>query len=297
MNGIANVHLLSLLAVVLIFGGCSAQDLSRRGDRTFVNVNCLYCEPKTCNNVTGSCERCLMGFYGDKCEQTCPNTCSTCEKSNGRCSKCIDGWFGENCNFECVHCFSCNKESGACETCQPNYWGPQCQNECEYNCHVCRIDTGDCIHCAQGYFGENCARQCGHCRRGFCDQATGSCQFGCNDGFYGESCEKPCPQNCMVCNQTDGECLMCPAKMWGSQCDYTCPLNCDFCHVSTGECLECVEGFHGAKCEEPCGNCIGRVCVKDTGYVSMVVKMAGSAEHVTKSVFKTVPNATQRTNA
>lgn len=231
-----------------------------------MNVNCLYCEPKTCNNVTGSCERCLMGFYGDKCEQTCPNTCSTCEKSNGRCSKCIDGWFGENCNFECVHCFSCNKESGACETCQPNYWGPQCQNECEYNCHVCRIDTGDCIHCAQGYFGENCARQCGHCRRGFCDQATGSCQFGCNDGFYGESCEKSCPQNCMVCNQTDGECLMCHAKMWGSQCDYTCPLNCDFCHVSTGECLECVEGFHGAKCEEPCGNCIGRVCVKDTGY-------------------------------
>lgn len=231
-----------------------------------VTTHCLYCEPKTCENTTGICGKCLTGFYGEKCEHTCPNTCSTCEKSNGRCFSCIDGWFGENCNFECVHCYSCHKESGACLTCQPNYWGPQCQNECEYNCHVCSIENGQCIHCAPGYFGENCARQCGHCRRGYCDQATGTCQFGCNDGFYGDSCEKPCPQNCMVCNQTDGECLMCRELMWGSQCGYSCPPNCAFCHVSTGKCLECVEGFHGENCDEPCGHCVGGMCIKDTGY-------------------------------
>lgn len=227
---------------------------------------CLYCEPKTCDNKTGICERCLTGFYGEKCEETCPNTCLTCEKSNGRCLSCIDGWFGENCNFECVHCFSCHKESGACTSCQPNFWGPQCQNECEHSCHVCNIDNGECIHCGQGYFGDNCTKQCGHCRRGFCDRPTGTCQFGCNDGFYGNSCEKSCPQNCMVCNQTDGECLMCRPKLWGSQCDYTCPLNCDYCDVTTGECLECVEGYHGDKCQETCGRCAGQICEKDTGY-------------------------------
>ncbi|XP_062604017.1 multiple epidermal growth factor-like domains protein 6 [Saccostrea cucullata] len=232
----------------------------------FIHATCLYCEPKTCDNTTGVCERCLTGFYGEKCENTCPNTCSTCEKSNGRCLTCIDGWFGENCNFECIHCFSCHKDSGACTSCQPNYWGPQCQNECEYNCHVCSIENGQCIHCAQGYFGDGCTSQCGHCRRGLCDRATGTCQFGCNDGFYGDSCEKQCSQNCMVCNQTDGECLMCQPNLWGSQCDYTCPTNCDFCHVSTGECLECVEGYHGDKCQERCGNCIGLTCEKDTGY-------------------------------
>ncbi|XP_062604031.1 multiple epidermal growth factor-like domains protein 6 [Saccostrea cucullata] len=230
------------------------------------DVRCIYCTPGTCDNVTGTCGQCLDGFFGKNCKETCPNTCLSCDKTDGKCKSCVNGWFGEKCEQECQQCDTCNKVTGACASCLSNKWGKNCQNLCEDGCQRCEVLTGTCQVCANGFYGERCNLNCSICRQGLCDRENGKCLYGCNDGRHGEKCEKECSNNCRVCNQADGSCLMCEPPLWGEYCDTKCPTNCDYCNITTGDCLECNPGFHGKKCTNDCNNCLDGFCEKDTGY-------------------------------
>lgn len=240
---------------------CFHSPVSSLGD-----VRCMYCTPGTCNNVTGTCGKCLDGFYGEKCHKTCSNTCMSCDMADGKCTTCMNGWFGADCNQECTQCDTCDKVSGTCTACKSNNWGDTCQNLCEDGCQRCDVSTGKCQYCASGLYGERCELTCDHCRQGMCDRNLGNCLYGCNDGRYGEKCEKMCTKKCRVCNQNDGSCIMCEPPMWGEYCDNRCPVNCDFCNVTSGDCLECNPGFYGQICTNACNNCLDGYCQKETGY-------------------------------
>lgn len=166
----------------------------------------MHCVENTCDNSTGICGECLKGFYGEKCQKSCPNTCPSCQQATGQCLSCRDGWFGPHCFFKCVLCFSCEIQSGICTTCKPTKWGPHCQDDCSRNCYICRIHNGQCVQCSRGFYGENCEKRCPNCFRGLCRPTTGTCHFGCQEGYYGTYCENPCPSNCKVCDQNDGSC-------------------------------------------------------------------------------------------
>lgn len=171
-------------------------------------TECINCEENSCDNSTGICEKCLKGFYGGKCQKSCPNTCPSCQQTTGRCLACRDGWFGPHCFFKCVLCYSCDIHTGICTTCKPTKWGPHCQDDCERNCYICRIHNGQCLQCSRGFYGENCEKTCSNCLKGLCRSTTGVCHFGCREGFFGRYCEKPCPTNCKKCEQKNGVCVL-----------------------------------------------------------------------------------------
>ncbi|KAK3091329.1 hypothetical protein FSP39_018982 [Pinctada imbricata] len=228
-------------------------------------VKCIYCA-SGCDNITGTCQKCIDGFYGSKCELACERSCRNCDKNTGVCTTCLDGWRGEDCSLPCnENCHLCDKDSGRCTLCRERRWGDSCQSFCTSNCHACNATNGDCIVCSLGFFGQNCEKQCGNCKRNICERTTGACVYDCNEGWHGPQCNRPCLNNCLMCEKQTGECIMCKGRLWGESCTLNCKENCDFCNITTGECVECKVGYYGKTCQEKCGNCQQEACDKDTG--------------------------------
>ncbi|XP_071085792.1 ankyrin repeat domain-containing protein 50-like [Haliotis cracherodii] len=85
-------------------------------------------------------EECDLGFYGGRCEHSCPQQCASlvgtedihCDKLSGSCSSgCLAGWYGDQCNSQCsTHCVNrtCNQQDGHCTLgCPHNREGHFCQ--------------------------------------------------------------------------------------------------------------------------------------------------------------------------
>ncbi|XP_062599168.1 multiple epidermal growth factor-like domains protein 10 [Saccostrea cucullata] len=99
---------------------------------------------------------------------------------------------------------------------------------------------------------------CGvNCKRQTCDNATGSCTYGCKNGFYSEKCEKRCSASCpSACNRKSGQCEgPCPNGMYGHHCNFTCNRTCkNGCRKIDGLCTSgCIDGKFGADCLKTCG--------------------------------------------
>ncbi|XP_061188260.1 multiple epidermal growth factor-like domains protein 10 [Saccostrea echinata] len=208
--------MLQLAHVIIIVATCTcvvfaltqgAEESRRNPNRKRADTICLNCEENSCDNNTGLCDQCLRGFYGEKCEDTCPNTCPECDQYTGQCVSCRDGWFGPHCFFKCVLCFSCHIVTGECTSCKPKKWGPFCQQDCDRNCYICQTQNGKCVQCAPGYYGRSCEKRCTNCFRGLCRPRTGVCHFGCKAGFYGKFCQSHCPSNCRLCDKNNGKCI------------------------------------------------------------------------------------------
>ncbi|XP_069128409.1 cell death abnormality protein 1-like, partial [Argopecten irradians] len=110
------------------------------------------CSTNTCDQTSGNCNQCDVGFYSYHCDQNCPSNCknNVCNKVNGQCAECDFGFFGNHCDQQCPgNCenSTCNKDSGLCTECITGFYGNVCDQACPDNCgnNICSILDGQCL--------------------------------------------------------------------------------------------------------------------------------------------------------
>ncbi|XP_052787490.1 multiple epidermal growth factor-like domains protein 6 isoform X1 [Mya arenaria] len=281
------------------------------------NGYCLTCDPgyyvyigkcNTCDThcaVCGAtwCSSCRVGYWGNKCENSCTGRCASCQQSNGGCLSCKPGYMGSTCDERCVeYCLECDRLDGNCISCDKSHWGYAC-DACNVQCKICNQSNG-CLECNVGYYGQTCDKDCGvYCQN--CDRINGclqclpgyykhnnmcaECSYrsngctctskvqcsGCVDGYFlnPSLCSK-CPEYCSNCNKSSlsGQtvCTSCTAGTFGETCQYICSQDCEngYCDEKDPDetCSQCANGRFGEKCEHFCSlGCESRNCTKETG--------------------------------
>ena len=147
---------------------------------------------------SGKC-RCLSGFTGNKCEDTC--AIGTYGRSCARKCKCAEGVPCHPRSGRCVRKCPPGRQGLKCQkTCSDGYFGQNCQQKCscsKKNASGCNARSGKClckagfqgsdcsIPCAAGFFGMGCKSKC-KCLNGTCNGEDGSCI--CSAGFTGPNC-------------------------------------------------------------------------------------------------------------
>ena len=197
---------------------------SQQNSRIICNNGCkpLYygpdCKPCSssclaCDNLTGTCRQCKVGFYGETCTRTCPSGCG----GNDECSVIQN-------LLTCAH------------ECDTGYYGDDCNNICSTHCYnrECEQKTGTCLSCDSGYYGDRCDQRCDHCSHDdTCFQNNGTCVHGCDDGYYGDACSDTCSINCYSgqCQRQTGKCFKCVSGHYGYMCNLSCPsTGCKCCN-------------------------------------------------------------------
>ncbi|XP_033756284.1 multiple epidermal growth factor-like domains protein 10, partial [Pecten maximus] len=252
-------------------------------------VPCDHCLDRNCSSSTGECRGpCVDGYHNSishYCKEKCDENCidGKCDNTDGNCTLgCVPGYYTERCGLFCPSFCSaegCNQTDGMCHKCEDGMYGRYCFFTCSTNCltNTCDRDTGACSGCLPGHYGQNCVSQCDGCLDVTCSQ-TSHCETGCMPGQHGRYCEKKCPENCYVCDQTSGECLMCDTGFRGvgyrdANCSIPCPGCINKYENSTSPFHgSCYHGSYGILCTEICGNCFTsngvNECEKFTGYCS-----------------------------
>ena len=238
-------------------------------DRYKCDARCNHTCTMSCDQNGGTCDRCVGGFYGPKCNKACPS-CTSCDQVTGACKdECEPGFYSVLCDLYCPqNCmFSCDRDNGTCLGCVASFYGPKCKLSCPPACrnNVCNQGNGSCGNgCINGFYGEKCDVICrSNCKTPECAQYTGECLTGCKAGFYGDLCDLPCPDSCInqFCNQSNGDCTMgCETGFTGLDCSGKCSAFCQGgCHWQSGHCTSCPEGYYGntciicpAECHLPC---------------------------------------------
>ena len=240
--------------------------------------NCLEYD-----NKTGECISCLQeGFWGKTCNQCEGKQCKLCNQINGTCEKCLDGYWGKTCLSKCPEKCSngvCETHTGHCLSCKANKWGRTCNQSCIIDhCHAYRYDLyGNkcpfsqgprCSDCNIAYWGEQCLPCPRNCIDD-CSQATGKC-VQCKDKVWGPYCNITCSDvNCRSCGKTSGVCLVCLKEHWGDKCQNTCDLSTcedEQCNKTNGTCQRCKKNYWGDYCNQTCDieDCASLVtCTKD----------------------------------
>ncbi|KAH9495604.1 hypothetical protein Btru_014767 [Bulinus truncatus] len=240
------------------------------------------CEGRDCyERVFGECQACPVGYWGEKCNQTCFNCKGGCNVSYGTCQACLAGFKGPD--------KTCREACGSYE------YGEGCRGNCrqkckDQDCYESRF--GECTKCPVNKWGLNCAQTCNNCKDD-CDKSYGTCRYckagfknpaqGCNmcseSGSWEEwhcsrscsekakfrkrICAKPksplCDENASETKMSNcyvhGKCpikfttcsssvyLDCPPFTW----DVDCVQNCQNCHTDcdkfNGSCTTCKAGF------------------------------------------------------
>jgi len=132
----------------------------------------------------------------------------------GYCNECKNGYWGQACTSKCGdQCSTCQMITGECKTCVDRFWGANCTMNCRENCITC-LNISHCMSCIDGYYDVNkCNETCpSECLGAKCT-IDGECYLGCNVGYYGQTCDRVCNENCLVventtaCSHEDGKCL------------------------------------------------------------------------------------------
>uniref|UniRef100_A0A2C9LJW1 EGF-like domain-containing protein n=1 Tax=Biomphalaria glabrata TaxID=6526 RepID=A0A2C9LJW1_BIOGL len=90
-------------------------------------VNC-----DDCDGIGVCISDCVKGFYGDTCNEACPENCEVCENLTGICvGECDAGFYGELCELRCpLNCLDnmCNRKFGVCnpQGCEIGFYGDYC---------------------------------------------------------------------------------------------------------------------------------------------------------------------------
>ncbi|XP_021351641.1 multiple epidermal growth factor-like domains protein 6 isoform X2 [Mizuhopecten yessoensis] len=272
--------------VIAYCNGCTA------GYHSGVDVGCVPCDHCLNRNCTasGQClEACVEGYHysiSHYCDEKCNENCidRKCDNTAGNCTKgCVPGYYTERCSLDCSSYCSedgCDRGTGVCHGCRDGMYGQYCFFTCSEHCvdHSCARESGSCSECKLGYYGNNCVARCDGCLDVTCTQTKG-CEKGCMPGQHGRYCDKKCPENCYVCDQNSGACLMCNTGFSGigyrgANCSIPCPDCVNKYENNTGSPFHgsCFHGKYGLLCMEDCGNCFTsngvRECEKFTGYCS-----------------------------
>ena len=68
----------------------------------YCNSTCSNCPGEECYSDSGAClaEICDKTWFGSRCDKKCPVNCKDkiCERISGSCYKCIVGYYGDYCN-------------------------------------------------------------------------------------------------------------------------------------------------------------------------------------------------------
>lgn len=63
--------------------------------------NCAKCRKRcrSCDPIAGECIQCDGLYYGEYCQQNCPDNClkRTSDQRTGYCNSCVDGYKGNTC--------------------------------------------------------------------------------------------------------------------------------------------------------------------------------------------------------
>ncbi|XP_060069524.1 multiple epidermal growth factor-like domains protein 6 [Ylistrum balloti] len=253
-------------------------------------VPCDHCLNRNCNTTTGECfGPCVDGYFHSTlnfCDGECNENCidGKCNNNDGNCTKgCVPGYYTERCLIDCPSFCSadgCNRDTGNCHKCADGTYGEYCFSSCPTNCLTksCDRQTGACSECKLGYYGETCDTRCHGCLDVTCSQ-TKDCETGCMPGKHGRYCEKKCSENCYVCDQDTGMCLMCitgfsGVGFRGANCSIPCPDCVNEYEKNTYFPFHgsCYHGSFGQLCMKNCGNCFHstgfKKCEKFSGYCS-----------------------------
>ena len=251
---------------------------------------------RTCTK-NGTCELCPKNKTGalcnDECEKGCDTSQGNCDQFNKSCPKCFEGYWGDKCNEICPeNCLNgCDKTTGACFNCKTNHTGVNCTEECNIGCNTehknCeQYNEKYCEICRDGFYGHNCSLSCTNCSKveghtePTCDKVSGRCDV-CNFGLFGESCEKECDycKPNTFCDRSSGNCTECPQDKFGIKCEGNCSDNClvdgdnPICDFVSGNCLKCDPTHGGDNCTEECEKgCLiddENKCHKENGFCDL----------------------------
>ncbi|XP_070193990.1 cell death abnormality protein 1-like isoform X2 [Littorina saxatilis] len=245
------------------------------------------CQNRQCDGVTGECNACPDGRYGNLCAMTCSPGCASCDQQSGNCTTCATnshllspgctecdaGYYKKTapsctpCPGTCYNDTPCDKTTGHCEDCPPGKNGDMCNQECsggQYGPSRCSLPCGQCQN------GTQCHPVTGHCP--LCEPGfyPPLCSKRCENKTYGENCSETCGQckGGQPCDTVTGSCTTgcqpgytgqlceteCAAGLYGEGCGQVC-TNCRVnttCHHQHGQCLVgCAPGFSGTLCEKP----------------------------------------------
>ncbi|XP_067677168.1 multiple epidermal growth factor-like domains protein 11 isoform X1 [Haliotis asinina] len=280
---------------VVCIEGCVT---GKRGDNCGVDCppSCTHCLGNEC---IGPCLN--PGYFGPKCETTCPENCNTgCNKTTGVCNTCSGGYMGKSCTDVCPSgCRDgCDQNTGVCHSCKPWYSGDHCDKcqsgyrgkycniNCPALCTACERHGNKCIgQCLNIWnYGEYCNHSCPPNCRELCGKLAGECD-SCVPGYRGKFCNISCPVNCTECNDLADDCVepCTDRRSYGKACKLDCPVNCvGGCYRLTGDCINCKPGYRGRYCKLRCedgacsqGDHDPRLATKVVGGVLGVVVLLG----------------------
>ena len=241
-----------------------------------INQNCEECI--NYYNKSSDCTICLIGYYGDECNESCYEGCNTstsnCRKEDGYCNECFFPYYGDKCESksEINNCVSINKTNGECLKCADTFYlvNNTCQ-ECSMNCKnsLCEDQTGKCISCASfNAYGDICEKNCSKfcvskVGENICFRENGTCFYGCiaegnfsdnmcincTPGYYprDKGCTTQCSSHCQeICQEIDGSCPNCLEGYWDRGCNSQCNSSAckNSCNKITGFCDECNDGWY-----------------------------------------------------
>ncbi|KAL3879809.1 hypothetical protein ACJMK2_032091 [Sinanodonta woodiana] len=251
------------LCEVQVFGNCD--------DGSYGNCTqkCDYCPGELCDKLTGYCQECQLGYFGNTCNESCDycyqgdcshdtGKCRTCPpgKQGDYCEyDCMDFYFGMNCSSRCGNCLNgevCHKVTGNCQRgCQDGWQKDKCMRECD------DLFYGNCsTSCGKCAAGRPCNKSSGLCDNGACMDGwqTKKCDIPCDDHYYG-NCSTECGrcQHHTVCDKVNGSCPsgLCSEGWHRQKCDTVCEST-----------------HYGQNCELPCGKCLNETCDSITGNCS-----------------------------
>nr|XP_034313988.1 multiple epidermal growth factor-like domains protein 10 [Crassostrea gigas] len=232
-----------------------------------------FCDKNTCDSNTGDCYKCVIGYYGVKCDKECSFGCQNiCNMTSGICS-CKSGFYLSNCSLTCASkCLNneCHQEKGTCLACHNGTYGDFCDLNCLGDCNGRCNKEGICGICANNKYGTYCNQTCPkNCEAGVCKRGTGYCE-NCKKDYMGEKCDISCPEHCEDCSQNGYECKLCVDKWYGVKCELNCPPGCGengSCNIESGMCNGCPAGYYGNKCTQKCSNncASNKICDQSTG--------------------------------
>ncbi|KAL3879813.1 hypothetical protein ACJMK2_032095 [Sinanodonta woodiana] len=251
------------LCEVQVFGDCD------EGRYSNCTQYCDYCLGESCDKLTGYCQECQLGYFGNTCNESCyycyqgdcshdAGKCRSCHpgKQGNYCEyDCMDFYFGINCSLRCGNCMNgdvCHKVTGNCPRgCQDGWQEEKCVRECD------DLFYGNCYtSCGKCAAGRPCNKSSGLCDNGACMDGwqTIKCDIPCDDHYYG-NCSTECGRcrHHTVCDKVNGSCTsgLCSEGWHGDKCDTVC----DSTH-------------YGQNCVFPCGKCLNITCDSITGNCS-----------------------------
>ncbi|KAK3597121.1 hypothetical protein CHS0354_021230 [Potamilus streckersoni] len=251
------------LCEVQVFGDC---DEGRYGNCVQI---CDYCPGESCDKLTGYCQECQRGYFGNTCNESC-DYCyqGDCSHDTGKCRICPPGKHGDKCEYDCKDFFFGMNCSSRCGNCLNGELCDKVTGKCPRGCHDGWQEEKCDRECVDRFYG-NCSTSCGKCAAGKpCNKVSGVCENGaCMDGWQTKKCDIPCDDhfygNCStecgacrdaaVCDKVNGSCPfgLCSEGWNGEKCD-------TICHST----------HYGQNCVNPCGKCLDKTCDRITGNCS-----------------------------